>query len=42
MKRLEEQKEELCHPVTMQAVLTKAKQVGLSPKEIAEKLGIGI
>jgi hypothetical protein len=42
LKRLEAQKEELLHPVTMRAVLTKAKQAGLSPKEVAEKLGIEI
>ena len=42
LKRLEAQKEELLHPVTMRAVLTKAKQTGLSPKEVAEKLGIEI
>ena len=42
LKRLEAQKEELLYPVTMRAVLTKAKQAGLSPKEVAEKLGIEI
>ena len=42
LKRLEAQKEELLHPVTMRAVLNKAKQAGISPKEAAEKLGIEI
>ena len=37
---LEAQKQKLLHPVTMRAVLTKAKEAGLSPEEVAEKLGI--
>uniref|UniRef100_UPI00262AE172 hypothetical protein n=1 Tax=uncultured Dysosmobacter sp. TaxID=2591384 RepID=UPI00262AE172 len=37
---LEAQKQSLLHPVTMKAVMAKAKEAGLSPKEIAEKLGI--
>ena len=37
---LETQKQKLLHPVTMRAVLTKAKEAGLSPEEVAEKLGI--
>lgn len=37
---LEAQKKKLLHPVSMRAVLTEAKEVGLSPEEVAEKLGI--
>ena len=37
---LEAQKQKLLHPVTMRAVLTKAKEAGLSPEDVAEKLGI--
>lgn len=37
---LEAQKQKLLHPITMRAVMSKAKEVGLSPEEIAEKLGI--
>ena len=39
---LEAQKEKLLHPVTMRTVMAKAKDSGLSPKEIAEKLGIEV
>ena len=37
---LEAQKQRLLHPVTMKAVMAKAKEAGLSPEAIAEKLGI--
>ncbi len=37
---LEAQKQKLLHPISMRAVLAKAKEAGLSPEEIAEKLGI--
>lgn len=39
---LEAQKQKLLHPVSMRSVLTKAKDAGLTPEEIAEKLGIEI
>ena len=39
---LEAQKKKLLHPISMRAVLTKAKEAGLSPEEVAEKLGIDI
>ena len=39
---LEAQKERLLHPVSMRAVLTKAKEAGLTPEEVAEKLGIKV
>ncbi len=38
--RLEAQKQRILHPVTMKTVFAKAKEAGLSPEEIAEKLGI--
>ena len=37
---LEAKKQELLHPVTMKDVMDKAKEAGLSPKEVAEKLGL--
>lgn len=39
---LETQKQKLLHPISMRAVLTKAKEAGLSPMEVAEKLGIEV
>ena len=38
IKVLEAQKQKLLHPVTMKTVMAKAS--GLSPEEIAEKLGL--
>lgn len=40
IKVLEAQKPKLLHPVTMKTVMEKAKASGLSPEEIAEKLGL--
>ena len=40
IKVLEDQKQKLLHPVTMKTVMEKAKASGLSPEEIAEKLGL--
>lgn len=37
---LEAQKEKLLHPVNMRTVMAKAKELGLTADEIAEKLGI--
>lgn len=42
IKALEEQKNKLLHPVTMKSVMAKAKESGLTPEEIAEKLGLEI
>lgn len=42
LEALEVQKQKLLHPISMRAVLTKAKEAGLSPEEIAEKLGLDI
>lgn len=39
---LEAQKQKLLHPVNMKTVLAKAKEAGLTPEEIAEKLGIEV
>lgn len=37
---LEAQKQTLLHPVNMKTVMSKAKEAGLTPEEIAEKLGL--
>lgn len=39
---LEAQKQKLLHPVTMKSVMESAKKAGLTPEEIAEKLGIEV
>jgi len=39
---LEAQKQRLLHPVNMRTVMSKAKEAGLTPEEIAEKLGLEI
>ena len=39
---LEAKRDRLLHPVTMKAVLSKAKEAGLSPEEDDEKLGIRV
>lgn len=39
---LEAQKQKLLHPISMRAVLTKAKEAGLTPQQVAEKLGIEV
>jgi len=40
IEALEAQKQKLLHPVTMKSVMDKANAAGLTPEEIAEKLGI--
>lgn len=40
IESLESQKQKLLHPVTMRAVLTKAKAAGLTSEQVAAKLGI--
>ncbi|NCE66295.1 hypothetical protein D1159_17370 [Pseudoflavonifractor sp. 524-17] len=40
LSALEAKKYKLLHPVTMRTVISKAKEAGLSPEQIAEKLGI--
>ena len=42
IEALEAQKQNLLHPVTMKAVMAKAKEAGISAKEIAEKLGLEV
>ena len=42
LSSLEAQKEKLLHPINMRTVMTKAKELGLTPEEIAEKLGIEV
>lgn len=42
IEALEAQKNKLLHPVTMKSVIAKAKAAGLSPEEIAEKLGLEV
>ncbi len=42
IKDLEEQKNKLLHPVNMKTVMAKAKEAGLTPEEIAEKLGLEV
>ena len=39
---LEAQKQKLLHPVNMRMVMAKAKEAGLTPEEIAEKLGLEV
>lgn len=42
MEALEQQKNKLLHPVNMRTVMAKAKEAGMTPEEIAEKLGIEV
>ena len=42
IKALEAQKQKLLHPISMRAVLTKAKEAGLTAEEVAEKLGLEV
>lgn len=42
IETLEAQKQKLLHPVNMKTVMAKAKEAGLSPEEIAEKLGLEV
>ena len=39
---IEDQKQKLLHPVNMKTVMAKAKEIGLTPEEIAEKLGLEV
>lgn len=42
IESLEAQKQKLLHPVNMKTVMAAAKEAGLSPEEIAEKLGLEV
>jgi len=37
---LEAQKQKLLHPVNMRTIMQKVKEAGITPEEIAEKLGL--
>ena len=39
---LEAQKQKLLHPVNMKTVMAKAKEAGMTPEEIAKKLGVEV
>ena len=39
---LEEKKYRLEHPISMRDILSKAKEAGMTPEQVAEKLGITI
>lgn len=39
---LEAQKEKLLRPINMRTVMAKAKEAGLTPADIAEKLGLDV
>lgn len=39
---LEAQKQKLLHPISMKVVMAKAKEAGLTPETIADKLGLEI
>ena len=39
---LEAQKEKLLHQVNMRTVMAKAKELGMTAEEVAEKLGIDV
>ena len=42
IESLEAQKQKLLHPVNMKTVMAAAKEAGLTPEEIAEKLGLEV
>lgn len=42
IEELEVQKQKLLHPVNMKTVMAKAKEAGLTPEDIAEKLGLEV
>ena len=39
---LEAQKQKLLHPISMKVAMAKAKEAGLTPETIADKLGLEI
>lgn len=39
---LEAKKQKLLHPKTMRSVMNAAKEAGMTPDEIAEKLGLNL
>lgn len=42
IEALESQKNKLLHPINMKTVMARAKEIGMTPEEIAEKLGLDI
>ena len=40
IEALEAQKQKILHPISMKLVMSKAKEAGLSPEEVAKKLGL--
>ncbi len=42
IRTLESQKQKLLHPVTMRTVIAAAKEAGMTPHDIAAKLGIEV
>lgn len=40
IEALEAQKQKLLHPISMKAVMAKAKEIGMTPEDIAGKLGL--
>lgn len=42
IESLESQKNKLLHPVNMKTVMAKAKEAGMTPEEVAKKLGLDI
>ncbi len=42
IEALETQKQRLLHPVTMRSVIAAAKEAGMKPEDIAEKLGLKV
>lgn len=42
IKLLEAQRQRLLHPINMRSVMAKAKEAGLTPEEVAEKLGLEV
>lgn len=42
IEALEAQKQKLLHPVTMRAVMSKLKEQGITPEEVAKRMGIEV
>lgn len=42
IEALEATKDKILHPVNMKTVLAAAKEAGLTPKDIADKLGLKV
>ncbi len=42
IEKLEQQKKKIVSPINYRSVVTKAKETGMTPEEIAKKLGIKI